>query len=295
MQVGVINAYRFNPASQQQVGFTGGTVKRIATAEELLAEATKCNVIIDKIDRVTRLPKGIGAILVELSAKLSPAPNRNPLGVLQNNEAGRKQLFGQLQQMLFERAAQLGINIQGKSSTKLGAEVLETEQLLSRFKKYGISPRSQDIAGLKGEAAAIEATYKDAESRGIRTDGKDLPTVLRELAGAPKTPRPAAANPQGTSGAGKVFAQVGFVPKAKSINQILESSPKTREDAVMVLKALGHVFKVQDAEGLSLNATDAEIKIIYRKLVHNAHTDINPDNAKYIKSLNEAKTFLLPK
>jgi len=292
MQVGLINTYSFTRANQS---FQSGGLKKVATVEELLADATKCNVIIDKIDRTTGASKGIGSILLELSAKLSPKPNFSPLGVLQSNERGRGKLFGQLEQMIFERAAQLGINIQGKKMGQLTIEIVETEKILDRFKKYGVSPRSQDLAELRAEAAEIERTYKDAESRGIRTEGKDLQTVLRELSCAPKTPNPKTGNPHAQDGAKRVLGQVGLVKKPRSIKEILESSPKTREDAIMVFNALGFTLKTDKAQSLKREATDAEIKAAYRELAHIVHTDKDSEKLKYIQSLNEAKDILLPK
>lgn len=296
MLIGAVSAYSYSHANQpQHVGFKGGEIKRIATVQELLAEAARCGAIIDGINRATGQAKGMGEVIVELSKNLNPKPNVSPLGKLQRNEAGRNRLFGELEPLLRERAAQLEMDVRGKTLGVIAREVIETERLLARFPKYGISPQSKDLAGLRAEVAEIEATYKDAERLGIRTEGKDLPTVLRELSSAPKTPRSSAANPQGASGAGKPFARVSLVKKARSITEILETSPKTREEAIMVFNALGVVFKANKAECLRANAIETEIKAAYRELVQKVHTDKNPNKLKHVQSLNEAKTLLFSK
>lgn len=293
MQVCAVNAYNFNSAKpNQQVGFRGGELRRVATVEQLLANAAGCNIIIDKIDRTTGLPKGIGAILIELSAKLSPLPNINPLGVLQRNESGRKQLLEQLPQMIFERAAQLGINIQRKNTVTLGREVLETEQLLARFKNYGVSPQSKDLAGLRDEVREIEETYKDAQILGIRTENKDLPTILLELASTPKTPNPQTSKPHVSNGANQVLGKVNLVRKAVSMTELLKTGIKTKDIAVLLFNALGIKCSVDQAKSIKLTSSSDEVRRAFRLLSWALRKRCSKETDEFRNLLNQAKNLL---
>lgn len=198
----------------------------------------------------------------------------------------------ELMQQTFQAAINYGINIIGKDFRTVARELIETQDLLKQAKAYGFTPFSQELSELREELANAKKLFVEAQSYGINTAGKSINDVICELNAAKVRAKATAGNPfsQRRAAGNKVVNP----QTVTSMRELLESGPKTKQDAILIFNALGTVFKVNSAEVVRAEASAQEIKIAYRQLALKIHSDTSPKTARHMQLLNQAKD-LLPK
>jgi hypothetical protein len=235
------------------------------------------------------MPKEVGAIMFEIQQGLSGA-----LGVLQRKPDAEKKLVWEIGQLVLKKAGQYGIDTQRKSTIMVAEGVVEVEQIIAKFKKCGVAPHAKDIGELRTEMARIDAIYRLAESRGIKTEGKDLPTVLNALESAPKTTQPPIGNPFNRNNAknNTTMHQGELFQRPRSMAEILKTTPETHDEAIIVLNALGIFLKVDDAKCLHPDASERDIRKVFHKLAYKIHPEAVRGKEHYMQLLSIAKGFL---
>lgn len=279
----------------------------MVSADELLKLAEEAGLPISpKGER--GLPKGVGAIMLEIQQKLS-STILGPLANLQTKTQAKAKLTQEVYQQILEKAAQYGIGMQHKTPIDIAHEVAEYEGIHAKAIACGYSLRGQTIAELRAEMAEVDSTYRLAESHGIKTEGMDFQTVLYKLQDA-RRKAPPAGNPfrHSTTGQAKTSTETPFnqdssrqsssgqsrtqsapiinPPKVVSLRELLERGPSTKYEAIVALNYLGANITAKSPREEILKATS--------KLMRELHPQKTGGDDKNIKLVSAAKCLLAP-
>jgi hypothetical protein len=279
MQVRAVSAYSYSPVKpRQQVDFRAN---RMVSVDELLKLTKDAGVNI-KPTGEKGLPKGVGAIMLEIQQKL----NATPLGALANLQKkphAEAKLAQEVRQQILEKAAQYDIGIQHKTIVDIAHEVAEVERIHVKAIACKYSLRGQTIAELRAEMAEVDNTYKLAQSHGIKIEGLDFQTVLYKLQSIRiKTPPPAG-NPFRQSGAKN--APIINLPKVVSLRELLERGPKTKYEAIVALNYLG--------AGITAKSSGEEILSVTSLFMRKFHPQKTGGDDANMKLVSAAKSLLV--
>lgn len=152
---------------------------------------------------------------------------------------------------------------------------------------YNLNPNNKPIGfGSNARLTTRELLFDTAEL-GINPHGKSFADIKTELKKA-RERMAAVINQAPETG---IFADP---EKVKRLRKVIESEAKTKEDAILVLNALGVFLKIDKAKNISASSTEHDIRKAFRAIALNVHPEAVNGNGHYMKLLSQVKNLLLP-